>query len=39
MTTRPGHILWLVVIYGLSVAAFGLLALFTRMLLGATWQP
>jgi hypothetical protein len=38
MTTRQGHILWFVVIYGLSVATFGLLTLFTRMLLGATWQ-
>jgi hypothetical protein len=33
MTTRQGQILWFLVIYGLSVGTFALLALLTRMLL------
>ena len=37
MTTRQGQMLWFLVIYGLSVATFALLALLTRMLLRGTW--
>jgi len=36
MTTRQSHILWFLLIYGLSVVTFALLALLTRMLLRAT---
>jgi len=38
MTTRQGQILWFLVIYGLSVATFALLALLTRMLLQGIWE-
>jgi hypothetical protein len=38
MTTRWSQILWFLVIYGLSVSTFILLALLTRMLVRATWE-
>jgi hypothetical protein len=38
MTTRQGRILWFLVIYGLSVATFALLALLTRTLLRGTLE-
>jgi hypothetical protein len=38
MRTQQRRILWFLVIYGLSVSAFTLLALLTRMLVRATWE-
>jgi len=38
VTTRQGQMLWFLLIYGLSMATFALLALLTRMLLREIWQ-